>query len=52
MIQDMTVGNPTKLIVKFALPLLIGNLFQQLYNLSDIIIVGHLLGINAFSMNG
>ena len=52
MIQDMTVGNPTKLIVKFALPLLIGNLFQQLYNLSDIIIVGHLLGINALAAVG
>lgn len=52
MIQDMTVGNPTRLIVKFALPLLIGNLFQQLYNLSDIIIVGHLLGINALAAVG
>ena len=52
MTQDMTVGNPTKLIVKFAIPLLIGNLFQQLYNLSDIIIVGHLLGINALAAVG
>ena len=52
MMQDMTVGNPTRLIVKFALPLLIGNLFQQLYNLSDIIIVGHLLGINALAAVG
>lgn len=52
MIQDMTVGQPTKLIIKFALPVLIGNLFQQLYNLSDIIIVGHLLGINALAAVG
>ena len=52
MIQDMTVGNPTKLIVKFALPLLIGNIFQQLYNLSDIVIVGKLLGINALAAVG
>lgn len=52
MIQDMTVGNPTKLIVKFAIPLLIGNIFQQLYNLSDIVIVGKLLGINALAAVG
>lgn len=42
MIQDLTRGNPASLIVKFALPLLIGNLFQQLYQVSDIIIVGRL----------
>lgn len=48
----MTVGNPTKLIITFALPLLIGNLFQQLYNISDIIIVGRLIGVNALAAVG
>lgn len=52
MIQDMTVGNPTKLILKFAVPLLIGNIFQQLYQISDIIIVGRLIGINALAAVG
>lgn len=52
MTQDMTVGNPTKLILTFALPLLIGNLFQQLYNISDIIIVGRLIGVNALAAVG
>lgn len=52
MIQDMTVGNPTKLIIKFSIPLLIGNIFQQLYNISDIVIVGRLLGVNALAAAG
>lgn len=37
---DMTHGSPIKLIFKFALPLLVGNIAQQLYNISDTIIVG------------
>ncbi len=52
MTQDMTVGSPTKLIIKFAIPLLIGNLFQQLYHISDIIIVGRLIGVNALAAVG
>ena len=52
MIKDMTVGNPTGLIIKFAIPLLIGNLFQQLYNISDIIILGRILGVNALAAAG
>ena len=38
--KTLTKGNPIKLILLFAVPLLIGNLFQQLYSLSDTIIVG------------
>jgi len=38
---DMTQGSPVKLILKFAVPLLIGNIAQQMYNLSDTIIVGN-----------
>lgn len=52
MIKDMTSGNPVKLILTFALPLLIGNIFQQLYQISDIIIVGRLIGINALAAVG
>ena len=35
MTQDMTVGSPLRLIVMFTIPLLIGNVFQQLYNIAD-----------------
>lgn len=52
MIKDMTSGNPTRLILTFAFPLLLGNIFQQLYNISDIIIVGRLLGVNALAAAG
>ncbi len=52
MIQNLTQGRPSKLILLFALPLLIGNLFQQLYNISDILIVGRLLGIKALAALG
>lgn len=48
----MTTGNPVKLIVKFTIPLLIGNIFQQMYSISDIIIVGRLIGINALAALG
>ena len=50
--KNMTVGSPTKLILMFSLPLLIGNIFQQLYNISDILIVGRLIGVNALAAVG
>ncbi len=52
MIKDMTVGNPIGLIIKFAFPLLLANLFQQLYNISDILIVGRFLGLSALAAAG
>ena len=52
MIKDMTVGAPTKMIIGFGIPLLIGNLFQQLYNISDILIVGRLIGVEALAAVG
>jgi len=52
LMQDMTSGNPLRLIIKFAIPLLIGNIFQQLYSISDIIIVGRLIGVNALAAVG
>lgn len=47
MTNDMTVGNPTKLIIKFIVPLLIGSIFQQFYSMVDTIIVGRYVGIDA-----
>ncbi len=52
MINDMTKGNPLKLILLFSVPLLIGNIFQQLYNIADIVIVGRTLGMNALAAVG
>lgn len=44
MVQDMTEGKPLKMILSFSIPLLIGNLFQQLYNMADSVIVGRMVG--------
>ena len=45
-VSDMTKGNPSKLLLQFAFPMLIGNLFQQLYNMVDAIVVGKFSGPN------
>lgn len=50
--SDMTVGSPTKLILTFAIPLLIGNIFQQLYNVVDSIVVGNYVGSVALAAVG
>ena len=50
--KNMTVGSPLRLILMFSLPLLLGNIFQQLYNISDILIVGRLIGVNALAAVG
>ena len=47
--SDLTHGPVWKVIVRFALPLLIGNLLQQLYNITDSIIVGQFLGKEALA---
>ena len=49
---DMTQGSPVKHILLFALPTLIGNVFQQIYNLADSMIVGNVLGKDAFAAVG
>ncbi len=49
---DMTVGSPLKHMVKFTLPLLLGNLFQQLYNMVDSVVVGNYVGPNALAAVG
>lgn len=48
----MTVGNPAKIILKFMLPLFLGNVFQQLYNMADTIIVGRFVGPDALAAVG
>ncbi len=50
--NDMTTGNPTQLILKFSIPMLIGNLFQQLYNTVDAIVVGNYEGKDALAAVG
>lgn len=50
--KDMTKGNEGKLIFSFALPMLIGNVFQQLYNTVDSIIVGRYVGKEALAAVG
>lgn len=52
MITDMTKGSPLKHILLFSVPLLIGNVFQQLYNIADIVIVGRTLGVEALAAVG
>ncbi|EGG80270.1 MATE efflux family protein [Lachnospiraceae bacterium 2_1_46FAA] len=50
--RDMTVGSPGKMILQFTFPLFIGNVFQQLYNMADTIIVGKFVGANALAAVG
>ena len=50
--KDMTTGSSMKLILGFAVPLLMGMLFQQVYSLVDTIIVGRFLGVNALAAVG
>ena len=52
MTKDMTTGNPLKIIVLFSIPVLLGNLFQQFYNMVDTIIVGRYLGEDALAAVG
>lgn len=49
---DMTAGNPSKIILNFTLPIFIGNLFQQLYNMVDTVIVGQFVGTKALAAVG
>ncbi|MEY8338915.1 MATE family efflux transporter [Lachnospiraceae bacterium 62-35] len=51
-IRDMTAGNPAKLILGFALPMLMGLLFQQFYSMMDTIIVGKFLGVDDLAAVG
>jgi putative MATE family efflux protein len=52
MVKNLTVGNPVKAIIFFTIPLFLGNLLQQSYNILDTIIVGRAIGINALAAVG
>ena len=49
---DMTQGSPTKVLITFAIPMILGNIFQQLYNTTDAIVVGRFIGKNALAAVG
>lgn len=51
-VKDMTSGKPTKLILSFAIPLMIGNVFQQLYIIVDTMVVGQFVGVEALASLG
>lgn len=46
---NLTEGSPLKLIIAFCIPMILGNMFQQLYNFVDTMIVGHFLGVEALA---
>ena len=50
--KDMTIGSPWKRIMEFSVPMLLGNIAQQLYNTADSVIVGHYVGDNALAAVG
>ena len=51
-VQDMTSGSPARLIMLFAIPLMLGNIFQQLYTMVDTIVVGQIVGVQALAALG
>lgn len=52
MTRNLTVGSPVRLILAFTVPLLIGNVFQQVYTVTDAIVVGRMLGVDALASVG
>ena len=52
MTRNLTAGHPAKVIFLFTIPLLIGNLFQQLYSMADTLIVGRTISVNALAAVG
>jgi putative MATE family efflux protein len=52
MITDLTVGSPTKLLLRFSLPLMISMLFQQTYSIADSVIAGQLISMDALAAIG
>ena len=50
--KELTSGNPAKVIFTFSVPIIIGNLFQQLYSMIDTIIVGRTIGVDAIAALG
>ena len=52
MIKDMTVGNPSKILLGFSLPMILSGMFQQLYNIVDSVVAGQFSGVNALAAVG
>lgn len=50
--KDMTTGSPARLLLAFSMPLMLGNLFQQLYTFADAVIVGQCVSANALAALG
>ena len=48
-VRDMTQGRPARLILSFALPLMLGNMFQQMYVMVDTMVVGKFVGVDALA---
>ena len=51
-VKKMTEGTPWKLILAFSMPLMLGNVFQQMYTIVDTMVVGRFLGVNALAALG
>lgn len=51
-VNDMTVGTPAKLIIQFMIPVFLGNIFQQFYNIADSIVAGQFIGVKALAAIG
>src|SRR5699024_9642463 len=51
-IHDMTTGSPVKLIIRFMIPMCLGNIFQQFYNIADSIVAGQFIGVDALAAIG
>ena len=51
-VRNMTKGSPVKLLLAFALPLLVANVFQQLYSVADAMVLGRGVGVNALAAAG
>lgn len=51
-VQDMTTGSPAKLIMRFMIPMCLGNIFQQFYNIADSVVAGQFIGVTALAAIG
>lgn len=52
MVSDLTQGSITKTLLRFSLPMILGNLMQQMYNVADTLIVGRFIGKDALAAVG
>ena len=49
---DMTQGNPVRLMIAFAIPMMVGGIFQLMYNMVDTVVLGRYVGVNALAAIG